>query len=156
MPKLRGSSRALFAPEGFVMPNLTAEIKGGRILPDTNAGLVALSKLEGKRVTLEVEVWRKSRSAQQNRYFHGVVLEILSQDLGYYKDEMRAALCHKFLSDVDPKNGLMRIKGTSDLNTVEFEEFMARVRQWAGEDLRIAIPLPNEYDVSEMKKEQAA
>lgn len=138
------------------MPTLTAEIKGGKILPDTSAGLVALSKLEGKRVTLDVEPWRKSRTALQNRYMHGVVLEILGEHCGYHKDEMRAALCHKFLSDIDAATGLMRIKGTSDLTTVGFEEFMARVRQWAGEELGVFIPLPNEYDVAAVRAESNA
>ena len=81
---------------------------------------------------------------------------ILGEHCGYHKDEMHAALCHKFLSDIDTKTGLMRIKGTSDLTTVEFEEFMARVRQWAGEELGVFIPLPNEYDAEEMRAAGAA
>lgn len=136
------------------MTSHVCEIKNGILIPvDPSGWTLAMRKLDGKRVTVEVSAWRKSRSAQQNRYFHGVILAILGEELGYFKDEMRAALCHKFLSDVDDKTGLMRIRGTSDLSTVEFEEFMARVRQWAGEELRIAIPLPNEYLIADMKAE---
>lgn len=134
------------------MPTITAEVREGRLLIDSSEGLRAIAKLEGRRVTMEVEPWRKSRSAQQNRYFHGVVLAILGEHCGYHKDEMRAALAHKFLSDIDDRTGLMRIRGTSELNTVEFEEFMARVRQWAGEELGVAIPLPHEYDVQDMRR----
>lgn len=136
---------------------MIADVKGGLLIPvDPSAWTLALRKLEGKRITVELSAWRKSRSAQQNRYLHGVVLAILGEELGYHMDEMRAALCHKFLSSVDEKTGLMRIRGTSDLSTVEFEEFLARVRQWAGEELGIFVPLPNEYLIRDMKQQEAA
>jgi len=133
------------------MTSHVADIKRGVLIPvDPSGWTIALSKLEGKRVTIEVSPWRKSRSAQQNRYLHGVVIPILGEHLGYYADEMRAALAHKFLSVIDERNGLMRIKGTSELSTVEFEEFLARVRQWAGEELGVFVPLPNEYSPAEI------
>jgi hypothetical protein len=132
------------------------EVRGGLLVPvDPSAWTLALTKLDGKRVTVEVSPWRKSRSAQQNRYLHGVVIPILGEHLGYYADEMRAALAHKFLSVIDERNGLMRIRGTSDLTTVEFEEFMSRVRQWAGEEMGVFVPLPGEYDIHEAAKEAA-
>lgn len=134
------------------MSSHVADVVNGLLIPvDPSAWTLALSKLEGKRITVEVSAWRKSRSAMQNRYLHGVVLPILGEDLGYYKDEMKAALCHKFLSSVDDKTGLMRIRGTSDLSTAEFEEFMTRVREWAAVELGIFIPLPGEYLISDMK-----
>jgi len=74
------------------MPTLTAEIKDGKICPDTTLGL-----------------------------------------------------CDKFLSAADPQTGLKRIKGTSDLNTAEFEEFLDRSRQ-LGAELGVFIPLPGEYE----------
>lgn len=130
---------------------MIADVKNGLLIPvDPSAWTLALRKLEGKRISVDLAAWRKSRSAQQNRYFFGVVIAILGEHLGYYKDEMSAALAHKFLGSVDERTGLMRIRGTSDLSTVEFEEFMARVRQWAGEELGVFIPLPNEYLLSEM------
>lgn len=134
------------------MSSHVCEVRRGVLIPvDPSGWTLALAKLEGKRITVDVSAWRKSRSAQQNRYFHGVVIAILGEHLGYFADEMRAALAHKFLGVVDDKTGLMRIRGTSDLTTVEFEEFLARVRQWAGEELGVFIPLPNEYDITEAK-----
>lgn len=127
------------------------DVTRGVLIPvDPSAWSLSLAKLEAKRVTVEVSAWRKSRSAQQNRYMHGVVIAILGEHLGYHADEMRAALAHKFLSEPDSKTGLLRIRGTSELSTVEFEEFLSRVRQWAGEELGVFIPLPNEYDPREM------
>lgn len=130
---------------------ITAEVKGGRLLVDTTEGLRLLARLEGKRVSLDVEPWRNTRSAQQNRYYHGVIVAILGEELGYRKNEMRDALNHKFGGTVDEQTGLMRIVGTSELTTAQFEDRMAQIRQWAGEEFRIFIPAPNEYDVTEMR-----
>lgn len=124
----------------------------GLLVPaDPTAWTLALYKLSGRKITVDLEVYRYSRSGQQNRYFHGVVLPILGDHLGYTKNEMRNALALKFLSTADEKTGLVRIRGTSDLSTVEFEDFMAEVRQWAGEFLHVSIPLPGEYDINEVR-----
>jgi hypothetical protein len=133
--------------------SLLADIKGANLVPvDPAAWILALRRMEGKRVLVDVAPYRKTRSAQQSRYYFGVVVAILGEDLGYQRDEMHAALAHKFLGSVDEQTGLMRIRSTKDLSTVEFEEYMTRVREWAGQDLGILVPLPNEYLISEMKE----
>ena len=116
----------------------------GRIVNGEFVGEIDLSRFEGKEVSLEVKLLRNIRSSKQNRYFHGVILPILCEHCGYFPDEMKAALAHKFLGHVDPDTGLTRIRSTAELNTVEFEEFLARIRQWAGEEMGVGIPLPNE------------
>lgn len=126
-----------------LMPNFSAEVKQGRIVPDM-AGIVALSILNGKRITVSVEIYRRNRSRAQSNYYWGVCVAILSEHCGYTKDEMHAALCHKFLGSVDEKTGLMKIGSTSGMTTVAFEEYASKVRQWAGEELGVFVPLPNE------------
>jgi len=134
-----------------------AEVRKGQLVPvDFAAWTLGLRKLEGKRVTVDLEPWRKSRSAQQNRYYFGVIVAILGEEFGYTREEMHAALSHRFLGDVDEKTGLMRIGSTKDLSTAEFEEHMSRIREWAALNYNIAIPLPNEYLISEMKQQEAA
>lgn len=132
--------------------SLVCEVLRGQLVPiDPSAWSLGLRKMEGKRVTVEIEPWRKSRSAQQSRYYFGVVVAILGDEFGYTKDEMHAALCHRFLGDVDEQTGLMKIGSTKDLSTAEFEEHMSRIREWASQHFGITIPLPNEYLISEMK-----
>lgn len=120
--------------------------KDGRLIDVTGAWAIALAALRGKRVILQAPtVWRANRSDRQNRYYFGVVVKILGDELGYTKDEMNAALCVEHLSTLDEKTGLMRIRSTKDLNTAEFEDFTRRVREWASAlPARIFIPLPNE------------
>lgn len=129
------------------------EVSKGQLKPvDPSAWSLGLRRLEGKRVMVEVEPYRKSRSAQQSRYYFGVVVAILGEELGYTRDEMHAALSHQFLGSVDEQTGMMRIRSTKDLSTAEFEEHMTRIREWAGLNYRIEIPLPNEYLIRDMKE----
>jgi hypothetical protein len=91
------------------------------------------------------------RSLPQNQYYWGVIIEILSEELGFNKDEMHEILKHKFLSKTvfletkEKKMKALKIpKSTTNLKTVEFEEYLSDIRMWASMDLGIFIPEPNE------------
>lgn len=80
----------------------------------------------------------KDRSRNENSYFHGVVLPILSQHLGYTPQEMKGIVKFHF-----------GVKSTSMLTTVEFEKFMSDIRMWASDPdgcINCYIPLPNEIE----------
>jgi len=125
-----------------------ADVRQGQLVHvDPSAWTLGLRKLEGKRICINLDTYRKSRSAQQNRYYHGVVCAIIGEEFGYTGDEAHGALAGKFLGSVDPKNGLLVVKSTKDLSTVEFESYMADIREWASREYKILIPLPNEYSV---------
>lgn len=94
---------------------------------------------------------RPQRSNQQNRYFHGVVLDRLANsEIGYTKDEWKEILKNKFLKkwvtlkDRYGKLEEMEItQSTTELNTKQFEDFMTSARQWAS-TLGVWVPEPNE------------
>jgi hypothetical protein len=89
---------------------------------------------------------RKQRSLEQNAYYQGVVLKILSEYTGYDHDEMHDALRYKFLA-YENVDGLMTILSTTQLNTKEFEVFLSRIRRWAAMDMGVFIPKPNEVEI---------
>lgn len=89
--------------------------------------------LDGEKIMIKIEKRRKLRSLEQNSYFHGVLLPLLSDELGYTPQEMKGVLKWKF-----------EIKHTSELSTVEFEDFTRKVREWASAELGIYLPSPNE------------
>ena len=93
-------------------------------------------------VELTLEKVKKQRSNNQNRYYWGVVVELLSKELGYTTEETHEALKYKFL--MVEKGVLPTVKSTTDLTTQEFEEFMSRVREWSSVFLNCYIPDPNE------------
>ena len=89
---------------------------------------------------------RGKRSDPQNRYYWGVVIKILGDHLGYARQEMHDALRWQFLR-VEHDNGPPSVKSTTELDTMQFEEYLEEVRLWAYHDFQVTIPLPNESEV---------
>ena len=69
----------------------------------------------------------KIRSTPENRYYWGVPIKILSDELGYTRSEIHEVLKAMFLSDVihlktkDKIKEVTIVKSTADLKTVENE-----------------------------------
>ena len=120
-------------------------------LADRNSFSVYLAKLEGKEVQVVVREPKSQRSLQQNRYYHGVVVAILSEHTGNSKLEMHNILRGLFLLDYIVFNGneIPIVKSTTDLNTKEFEEYLSEIRGWASQEdgIKCFIPEPNEVEL---------
>ena len=93
---------------------------------------------------------RKERSNQQNKYYRGVIIKIISSEIGYTEDEIHEILKYKFnpaylkIKDEEIRVG----KSTTILSTIEFEQMLTKIREWCSMELNLFIPLPNEvlYD----------
>jgi hypothetical protein len=106
---------------------------------------------EGCEVEIEVTRRRASRSMQQNRYYWGVVIQMLSEYTGFVPDEMHDVLKAKFI----PKklalcdgNGEVQDEfvlggSTRKMNKNEFGEYVESIRRWAAETLDLVIPDPD-------------
>lgn len=92
--------------------------------------------------TVEIQRSKQIRSLQQNKYYWGVVVKILSQHTGYTSDETHQELARMFLKYEN--NGKLFVRSTTKLNTAEFEKFTEECRQWAASEMSVHIPLPNE------------
>lgn len=129
-----------------------AIVKDGQLkLEDRNSFKDQLKLLEGKEVDVTIAIHKKRRSNNQNRYYWGVVVKILCDELGYMPDELHDAIKYKFLAkNIDLKGEKLPVLGsTNKLNTAQFEDLMAKVRAWASRDLQIFIPEPNEIELPE-------
>ena len=98
---------------------------------------------KNKKVSIIIERKRKHRSNNQNAYFHKVIVEGFSECSGYTLEESKSALAYQFLRE-EKENGLTIVKSTSQLSTVEFEEFCSKCRMLASEMFNYYIPMPNE------------
>lgn len=87
---------------------------------------------------------KKSRSDNQNRYLWGVVYKIIANETGHTEEEVHEHMKWQFLR----KRGgrLETVKSTTNLTTIEFEEYTENIRRFAATKLNIQIPLPNEVD----------
>lgn len=131
------------------IPKFHGVIKDGKFSPkDPKSFINHANALEGLQVTVVMTKYKpySQRSNEQNRYYHGVVVKLLSEEIGYTSDEMHEAIKYKFLGEHRKikKTEIVVPISTADLNTVDFESFLSEVRSWASSELSVFIPLPNE------------
>jgi hypothetical protein len=132
----------------MICPIFKISVRKGKVVVDNPADYaVYISKLEGCRGELIIRKERKARSLNQNRYYFGVVVKILADFTGYTPEETHDALRMKFLV----VHGVIdTIQSTTELSTVEFEEYMAKIRQWASVEYGVGIPEPNEVAIDDI------
>ena len=121
-------------------------VKEGKLILDLPASFNRyLMTLEGKRVTCEVKKFVKKRTDLQNRYYWGVIVDILSRELGYEPEEIHLMLRERFLRIHDEQHpDFVIAKSTTKLNTQEFNEYIEAIQRWAAQELQIYIPDPTE------------
>jgi hypothetical protein len=103
-----------------------------------------LLSLAGAEVDVQIGKHYKKRTEQENRYYYGVIIPIVAEEIG----EEDKDIVHSWLQiAVDHKKtigGHDVPLGTSELSTVEFEDYASRARMFASKFLNVYIPLPNE------------
>lgn len=107
----------------------------------------SLRKLKDVPYWIEIKVDRNKRSGNQNRYYWGVVLKLLSEHTGFTKEEMHETLRRKFLkyNKVLPTGEQVEVmESTTDLDTKEFEIYLDDVKRFSIQELDVYIPDPNE------------
>ena len=95
---------------------------------------------------------KSPRTNQQNRYYWGVIIKILSEELGYDPQDLHYALRSRFLATIEDQGtagGLTIPKSTTSLSTKEFEAYMEEIRRWSAGFLATTIPEPNEVELEE-------
>lgn len=106
-----------------------------------------LRGFQKKVLVVDVELYRKPRSNNQNRYYW-FCLSLLSNHTGHTKSELHDFFKRKFLSV--PCDGWLEFKtgSTRKLNTLEMEEYLQKIRLFCDEIIEYYLPLPNEtrYD----------
>src|SRR3972149_3289575 len=101
-----------------------------------------ISSLSGKSVEVTITEYRNTRTDRQNRYWHGVVVEMFREAMGYEKTAANHMRVHEYLKIelnsealeiVDQKTGEIRTviiaKPTAILSTVEFNELKERAQK---------------------------
>ncbi len=104
-------------------------------------------------VTIKIAKKRRLRSTPQNRYYWGALVPICIEILKEYGYPFTPEQCHDFLktnfntetlTNETTGEALTIPLSTTDLTTVQFEEYMERIRVWAWEFASVAIPEPNQ------------
>lgn len=98
---------------------------------------------------------KKIRSLQQNAYFHGVVVKLMSDETGTDFFEMKDLLKSIFLKKTVVFMGKTYevVQHSADLDTIDFNNFVKKIQQF-GAEFNINIPDPNEVDLQNYQKEE--
>jgi hypothetical protein len=116
--------------------------------------LDAISLAGDKKLILTLKEHKKKRSLSQNAYYWGVVLPPIVRAFREHGNNVDAEDVHAYLKDhvgklkqhfITPDGEVLTGPGsTAKLTTMEFEDYLAKVRAWAAETLGVAVPMPNE------------
>lgn len=96
---------------------------------------VYLSTFENKRIELVLRERNTGRSDEANRYYWGIVIEMISEHTGHTPDETHEILKEKF-----------HVESTAKLKTGEFQEYVTKIVRFAASELNLAIPDPGQVD----------
>lgn len=101
---------------------------------------------ENTPLDITVSRHRKDRSGKQNRYYWGVVLELISEHTGHTPEELHEIFKRKFLPPkiIKYRDAEIRIPAsTTEADTLAFTDYVERVRAEAG-TMGIDIPNPDQ------------
>jgi len=130
-------------------------------------GLI-LESLEGKRVDIIIKRETKHRSNNQNRYYWGVIIpnyqlgfqkhciELLSSDLSrevtdfilsnmyVIPEQAHEALKNEYAQEIYNETNIKKQVSSSQMSSLEFENYTEYCRKFIGEKFGIDVELPNE------------
>jgi hypothetical protein len=133
---------------------IESKVVNGKL--ETNRDLLSdvIKNLEGKDIIITIEKKKKKRSNPQNSYYWGIVLPMMQT--GFYNnlgEHVGIQEAHEFLKGrflfrevVNQELGevIKLSKSTTELSTIQFEEYLDKIREFGLEFLNITIPLPND------------
>lgn len=133
-----------------MIPIFKANVESGRLIyHDQEKVNLYLLTIQGDAEVI-IRKPKTTRSKNQNAYYWGVVLKIISDHTGHSENEIHEVLKVVFLGkriELETKNGIVHKvvgKSTTEITTVQMEEYLSKVRTWASVELGLYIPEPNE------------
>lgn len=118
----------------------------------------------GKSFTLSVKVNRRNRSNPQNSYYWGVVVPTVRRAMNAYGNDFSTEETHEFLKaefnwkEIEVSEGyyLKVPVSTTALNTLDFMEYVDKIKLFAAEMFSVTIPEPGEQITMNMEDDKAA
>jgi len=108
-----------------------------------------LEKYEGREIVLTLKPASTIRTNAENRYYRGVIVRMVAEEMKILPDEAHDYLKGLFLKvGVEVRGKRYEIiRSTTALSIPEFEDYCEDCRMWAASELNVVIPLPNEVIV---------
>lgn len=138
-----------------IKPVFYGEVMDGKVKLENKQALVSYLQTWKGKFYITISKIKKPRSEPENRYYWGVIIEILADYIGDRPDVIHEWLKSLFLKVIEYKETkgktlrLERIKSTTELSTVEAERYYEEIRIWAATTLGVSIPEPNEVEIED-------
>ena len=147
------------------MIQTVGRIINGEIVPlEEMLWLNELKRLSGREVEIVITP-RPKRTLNQNAYYWGTIVYMIwtelkgrglqASDLSTRTGDLLRNDVHDFLRSMFAQREKFNIIteeveietiSTKDMTSIEFTNYVERIRQWAAEELGLEIPDPNEQD----------
>lgn len=136
-----------------ILPLFYGMVRNGKLLLDKSEEFKAcLASFEGKDVVVSVKKAEYIRTGAENRYYWGVIVRMVSDEMAIIPEE-----AHDFLKSLFLKEGVEIkgkrweiIKSTASLSIGDFEDYCEKIRQWCANEMGLIIPLPNEISLDDL------
>lgn len=124
-------------------PIFKGEVRAGKLYFENREQFdYHLNSLDGE-VDIIVRKPRKQRSKQENAYYWAVIIKIVSRETGALPEDVHYEFKRRFLR-IGGTEMFPILKSTTELNTLQAEDFYSQCRMFAASELSIQIPSPNE------------
>jgi hypothetical protein len=132
---------------------IESKVLNGKLEKNRDLLSDVIQSLEGKDIVITIEKKKRKRSNPQNNFYWGIVLPMMQT--GFYNnlgEHVGIQEAHEFLKGrflfrevVNQELGevIKLSKSTTELSTIEWEEYMDQIRAFGLEFLGITIPYPD-------------
>ena len=136
-----------------------ASFKDGKLRCPSFASAIREFAAKGCAVVLTIEEFKDKRSNQANRYYFGVVVDLIHRALkesgwDITKEGTHELLRFRFLRENRPigEDGefVTTVRSTTELDRQEFGDYIEACCRFAAEYLNVVIPGPNEQVAMEV------
>lgn len=126
-------------------PVFRATVQSGKLHISNGPAFSRYIGLLDGDVLVSVQKKRRRRTLPQNRWYQGVILQLMSEKTGSTQDELHEAMKTMFnIKIITIGKRVVAIPGTTTtMNTADFSEFIERVRAFAASELNLDIPDPD-------------
>ena len=127
--------------------NFPGTIQSGKLLLDSRPEFIAhLHTLEGKRIEVSVGRVKNKRSIDQNAYYWSGVIGTIAKETGQDPQSVHETCKSMFRSRSVLFRGkwLRLVDSSKDADTIEFTEYIERIRAYFGQEFHITIPDPQQ------------
>ncbi len=131
-----------------------SQVIDGKLKRNRNALATSIKEFEGKDITITIERKKKNRSIMQNSYYWAVIVPLIDNAIReswgerYSREQIHELLkkeCNYVERHNESTGEIIKVsQTTTNLSTIQFEEYEESCRRWALEWFNIIIPLPNE------------